>query len=339
MSLTDQARESIKARLRHLQAVRDRVTIDADTHPSTPALYSDALRRRLAGDPNYYHGRPISGDELLRDMDHSGVDMALCWQNPAVTTYVSDQHENFGILRAVNAGIADLAQRYPTRVIPAGWTDPKALGEDGALEMVRICVEEWGFSVVKLNPAQNEYPIDSPVVIRMVDRIVALGAIPAFHFGADTEFTPAEGLRVVALRHSDWPVIGIHMGGGGPAFVAAESLYLAARTLGLTCPNIFFIESAKRDTHIESDLITYRAAGLPFAHNIAVGSDAPYGRVSWNFGGYRAMFGRLRNGATHGDPRLTEQPGLFDEAAVQDFMGRNMADLIIRADLSLLGKN
>jgi len=48
---------------------------------------------------------------------------------------------------------------------------------------------------------------------------------------------------------------------------------------------------------------------------------------------------RLRDGATHGDPRLTEKPGLFDEAAVQDFMGRNMADLIIRADLSLLGKN
>jgi len=113
MSLTDRAREAITARLRHLQTVRDRVTIDSDTHPSSPALYSDALRRRLAEDPNYFHGRPISGDELLRDMDHSGVDMALCWQNPAVTTYVNDQHENFAILRAVNAGIAELARQHP----------------------------------------------------------------------------------------------------------------------------------------------------------------------------------------------------------------------------------
>jgi predicted TIM-barrel fold metal-dependent hydrolase len=135
-----------------------------------------------------------------------------------------------------------------------------------------------GFPVVKLNPAQNAYPIDSPLVVRTVDRIVELGAIPAFHFGADTEFTPAEGLRSVALRHPDWPVIGVHMGGGEPAFVAAEPLYLVARALGLAVPNIFFILSAKREAHLESDLITYRAAGLPFAHNIAVGSDAPYGR-------------------------------------------------------------
>jgi hypothetical protein len=61
--------------------------------------------------------------------------------------------------------------------------------------------------------------------------------------------------------------------------------------------------------------------------------------LSWNFGGYRAMFASLRDGATHGDPRLAGKPSLFDEAAVQDFMGRNMANLIIRADLSLLGKN
>src|SRR3546814_2191031 len=36
-----------------------------------------------------------------------------------------------------------------SRTIPAGWTDPKALGVDRALEMVRLCVEEWGFPIVK----------------------------------------------------------------------------------------------------------------------------------------------------------------------------------------------
>jgi hypothetical protein len=49
------------------------------------------------------------------------------------------------------------------------------------------------------------------------------------------------------------------------------------------------------------------------------------------------MLGQLRNGATHPDPRLRDNPGLFDEDAVQDFMGRNLADLVIRADRSLLG--
>ncbi len=336
MALTELARDTIARRLRHLQSVRDRVVIDADTHPSSPALYSDALRRRLADDPNYFHGRPISCEELLRDMDHAGVNMALCWQNPAVTDYTDDQHRNFAALLAANAAIADLAQRNPTRVIPAGWTDPKALGEDAAARLVQTCVEEWGFPIVKLNPAQNRYPIDSPVVLRMVDRIVALGAVPAFHFGADTEFTPADGLRTVALRHPEWPVIGVHMGGGGPAYVEGEPLYQAARGLGLACPNIFFVLSAKRDTHMESDLIAYCQAGPPFARNVAVASDAPYGRVSWNFGGFRAMFATLRDGETHGDPRLRADPGLFDDLAVQGFMGRNLADLVIRTDLALL---
>ncbi len=336
MALTGLARDTIARRLQHLQSVRDRVVIDADTHPSSPALYSDALRRRLAADPNYFHGRPISGEELLRDMDHAGVDMALCWQNPAAITYTDDPRENFAALRAANVAIAELAQRNPTRVIPAGWTDPKALGEDEAAQLVQLCVEEWGFPIVKMNPAQNRFPIDSPVVLRMVDRIVALGAVPAFHFGADTAFTPAEGLRTVALRHPEWPVIGVHMGGGGPAYVEGEPLYQAARALGLSCPNIFFVLSAKRDTHMESDLITYRLAGPPFAHNIAVASDAPYGRISWNFGGFRAMFATLRDGAAHGDPRLRANPGLFDNAAVHDFMGRNLADLVIRTDLRLL---
>jgi hypothetical protein len=68
-----------------------------------------------------------------------------------------------------------------------------------------------------------------------------------------------------------------------------------------------------------------------------VASDAPYGRISWNFGGFRAMFATLRDGAAHGDPRLRANPGLFDNAAVHDFMGRNLADLVIRTDLRLLG--
>ena len=113
------------------------------------------------------------------------------------------------------------------------------------------------------------------MVLTLVDRIVALGAVPAFHFGADTPFTPAAGLGAVAMRHPDHPVIGVHMGGGGAGYMKADALYTAARELGLQCSNVFFILSAKRDTHIESDLIAYRAAGAPWRHNLAVASDAP----------------------------------------------------------------
>jgi predicted TIM-barrel fold metal-dependent hydrolase len=331
MSLSEAAARIVALRLRHLESVRDHVVIDGDTHPSDPATYSEALRERLARQPNYYQGRPISAAELVRDMDMAGVDMALCWQNPAVLAYTGDQARNFELLLAANQAIAGIALRYPTRIIPAGWTDPKALGVERAGELARICVEEWGFPIVKMNPAQNAYQIDDAMVQTLVDRIVGLGAVPAFHFGGDTPYTPAEGLRTIALRHPDHPVIGVHMGGGGAGYMEADALYTAARELGLQCPNVFYLLSAKRDVHIESDLIAYRAAGAPWRHNLAVASDAPYGRVSWNFGGFRAMFAALAKAEGHSDPRLGANPGLFDEDTVRDFMGRNLADLTIAA--------
>ena len=331
MSLSEAATRVVAERLRYLESVRDHVVIDGDTHPSDPATYSDAVRERLRQSPNYYQGRPISAAELVRDMDLAGVDMALCWQNPAVLAYGPDQARNFDLLLAANQAIAGIATRYPGRIIPAGWTDPKAVGTARAAEIVEICVEEWGFPVVKLNPAQNGYQIDDAMVLALVDQIVGLGAVPAFHFGADTPFTPAAGLRTVALRHPDHPVIGVHMGGGGAGYMEADTLYTAARELGLQCPNVFFVMSAKRDTHIESDLIAYRTAGAPWRHNLAVASDAPYGRVCWNFGGFRAMFEALSKAEGHSDPRLSANPGLFDQDTVRDFMGRNLANLVIGA--------
>lgn len=334
--LTTEAHARIAARLRHLESVRDRVVIDADAHPSDPELFPDDVRARLRHDPNYYHGRPITGPELLSEMDQAGVDMALSWQNPAVLRYGADPEANHRALAAANRSIADLATAHPTRIIAAGWTDPKALGLERALDLVRTCVTEWGFPVVKMNPAQNAFPIDSEMVLRVVDEIVALGAIPAFHYGSDTPYTPADGLERVAARHPDHPVIGVHMGGGGGHYVEADPLYLASRELGLRRPNIFFVLSAKRDTHMESDLITYRLAGPPFSRNIAIGSDVPYGRITWNFGGCRGLFAALKDGARHGDPRLQARPDLFDGEAVQDFMGRNFADLIIAADRRMI---
>lgn len=339
MSLSEQARQLVERRLGHLEQVRDRVVIDGDVHPSDPGLYPSDVTARVAANPNYYQGRPLTSPEVLREMDQAGVDMALCWQNPAVLRYGDDQKRNFEALSAANAYIHDLARTHPDRIIPGGWTDPKALGVEGAIELVRVCVEEWGFPIVKMNPAQNAYRIDSDVVLAMVDAIVAHGAVPAFHFGSDTEFTPAEGIEAVALRHPEHPVIGVHMGGGGGHFVEADPLYLAARDLGLRRPNLFYVLSAKRDAHMESDLITYALAGAPFSRNLAMASDAPYGRMSWNFGGARAMFAAMKDGARHNDRRLQANPAFFDDATVQAFMGRNLADLVIAADRRLLARD
>jgi predicted TIM-barrel fold metal-dependent hydrolase len=332
------AKNRIQQQLAFLQSNKNNLIIDADTHLTDIENLAPMFREKLQSTPDYYQGRPIDANDLVREMKMAGVDMSLVWQNPAATLYPGAQERNFEHLLAANRYIYDTAVKYPEKFIPGGWTDPKALGFEKALKLAEICVKEFGFAIVKLNPAQNQFPIDSPQVTDMVTEIVKLGAIPAFHYGADTPFTPASGLKNLATRFPESPIIAIHMGGGGAGYMEAEKLYHESRQLGLKHPNIRFVLSAKRDTHIESDLITYQMAGEPFKNNLFCASDAPYGRQTWNFGGYRFMFESLLNGGNHTDERLRNNPHLFKNEDVKGYMGGNFAGFIIRGYENLLAK-
>jgi len=329
-SLAPNTRAAVEARLAWLDDCNDRLVLDGDAHVSDLAALPETAAKRLAAEHGYYHGRPISAEQLVAELDMAAVDAALVWQNPAATLRGPDRVENYEALLAANRYVHAAAERFPRRLIPAGWTDPRALGLEGALKLVEICMRQFGFAVVKMNPAQNRFPIDSAEVFAVVELICALGGIPAFHVGGDTPFTPASGLAQIARHIAPRRLIAVHMGGGGSGYVEGEQLYHDIRALGLAQPNLFFVQSAKRDTHIESDLIAYQSAGDSFPENIAVGSDAPYGRVSWNFGGYRAMFASLAD-ARHPDPRLRARPSLFSSAAVRGYLGGNLARLIAGA--------
>lgn len=322
--------DRIKQQMAYLERHKDHLVIDADTHPTDTARLPRALRQPYEATPNYYHGRPISREDLLREMAMAQVDMALIWQNPAATQYTDDPNENFDRLLAANRYIYDAAQEYPEKFIPGGWTDPKALGLDNALKMVDHCMQQFGFFIVKMNPAQNAYMIDSPEVFTIVDRIAALGGAPTFHYGADTQYTPPEGLEKIAQRYPDTRIVAVHMGGGGASFAEAEEHALRTRELGLRYPNLFFPISTKRETHIESDLITYQLAGPPFNRNLASASDAPYGRQTWNFGGFRAVLDSLVDSENHTDVRVREQPDQFTEAMAQNLLGVNFADFVLQ---------
>lgn len=331
MSLSPDAHARVAARLDYMEGAAGNLVIDGDVHPTDADALPPDMAERVAQDPDYFHGRPLLSDDLVPTMDAAGVDMALCWQNPATLPYTDDKAENARRLTGANARIAALADRHPTRVIPAGWTDPKALGVEAACTLARTCVERFGMPVVKMNPAQNAYPIDDPMVLAVVDVIAGLGAVPAFHFGADTEFTPTEGLARVAEHLGTHPVIGVHMGGGGGHFVESEATYQSARALGLLRENVFYVLSAKRDAHIESDVIAY--AQSEARHRIAVASDAPYSGMVWNFAAYRGLFAQMQSGA-HPDRRLAGA-GL-SAGTVAGYMGGNLAALVTAADRRLL---
>jgi predicted TIM-barrel fold metal-dependent hydrolase len=270
--------------LEHLKQHQLRVVIDADTHASDLLGYGP----RAA---HYYHGRPLSAEEIMAEMDAAAVDMANIWQNPAATRYPGDPAGNYDALLAANEYIHRAACQHPQRLLPSGWTDPQALGVEGACRLATQLVRDFHFAIVKMNPAQNRYPIDSAPVIEVVDHIVSLGATPAFHYGADTPFTPASGLAAIAARLGDHPVLAVHMGGGGAGYVEAEAQYHHSIALGLEHRNIHYIFSALRDTYIASAVQQYSAAGQ--GHRLFCASDAPYGHIAWNYGGFRALFAAL----------------------------------------------
>ncbi|MCW5966318.1 MAG: amidohydrolase family protein [Bryobacterales bacterium] len=334
------ARTHLETQGRFLRAHADTLVCDADVHVSDLAALAGPLRERYETSVGYYHGRPISAEDAVAEMDTAGVSLANIWQNPAATTYPGGEDENAEALLAANRYVAESARRFPGRFVPSGWTDPKSCGVFNAKTIVTTCVREFGFVLVKMNPAQNRFPIDSPEVLEVVDHIVELGAVPTFHYGADTPFTPAEGLETLLRRHPGHPLVAVHMGGGGAGYLNAESLYQQSRQLGLRYPNLRFILSAKRDTHIETALITYQHAGAPFHQNLFCASDAPYGRMSWNFGGYRGMFHALRAyAATHQDVRVRSNQDLFDDASVQGYLGGNFARFLAEASERLLAKH
>lgn len=314
------------------------LTIDADTHITDTENLAKEVRRPMEATEHYYHGRPISAEELLRQMKLAEVDMSLVWQNPAATVYSDDPQFNYDSLLAANRYIAESARRHPKQLIPAGWTDPNALGIDGAVKLARYCVEELGVGIVKINPAQNKFPINGREVRAVVEAVAETGAIIAFHYGADTPYTPPEGLEEIAGLFPELPFIAVHMGGGGAAYEDSDAMYTASRELGLRRENIRFVESAKRDVHIESDFIAYRQAGEPYSGHIFCGSDAPYGNQLFHFAGYRAMLRAFLRGGEHHDPRLRRQPELFDEAAIQGYLGGNFARFIVQVYSRVLEK-
>lgn len=340
--LTEKATRRLQSLSDYLDENKNSLIIDGDTHPTDIAELEGEILTRYQSTSSYYHGRPISDSELIESMNAAAIDMSLIWQNPAAFCYSDRIDQNFEYLLRANKAIDRFASQSPTRFIPAGWTDPKSLGTEGALKLVDILIGELGFPIVKMNPAQNSYPIDSPEVFKVVQRITELGATPAFHFGGDSPYTPASRLERIVRQFPESTIIGVHMGGGGSHYVDGDNTYIEARELGLKFTNLFYVLSAKRDTHMESDLIRYTSQGPPFNENMAWGSDAPYGLQSWNIGGFMKMFETLTDRPSLIKKSANGDRPLFDLLVGQRYLGTNLANLVItscRRVLKTAGKD
>ncbi len=243
--------------------------IDADCHIS----------------PSPQGGNSILLEELLRRMDGAGVDQALTWLQPPYTREIDES----------NAYVAEAAARFPDRILGYGWADPN-LGVDKAKDAVRRCLDEYGFFGVKMNGAQNSYPIDDPkLALPVIEEIAKRKTTLAFHIGADAyNNTHPYRLDRIAALFPDLRIFAVHMGGASFDDMSDLVIDVARKR-----PNVYLIGSAVRAQPI---LRAIRELG---ADRVCFGSDTPFELMHVE----RAKYDALLSTAVSADERALVMGG------------------------------
>jgi predicted TIM-barrel fold metal-dependent hydrolase len=92
-----------------------------------------------------------TGEKVVAKMDAAGVDKSciFCVDYAAITGEPGVEIEE------QNRMVAEAAKRFPDRLIPFFSIDPR---RDGALEMFKRGVEDWGMKGLKFHPTAGFYP-------------------------------------------------------------------------------------------------------------------------------------------------------------------------------------
>jgi predicted TIM-barrel fold metal-dependent hydrolase len=225
--------------------------IDADTHITPTAA-------------------EFSIEQLLSAMDRADVEKALTWLRP-------DYHREE--IEGHNAYVHRAMKTHPDRILGFGWADP-TVSVAHAKEMVKRCVEDYGFYGVKLNGAQNYYHIDDPdLALPVIDEIAKTGTMLAFHTGSDA-YSQTHPYRVgnIARQYPDTPILMVHMGGVRIPNLCREAIEVATQY-----PNITLIGSAAPAKDV------LRAIKILGASRLCFGSDAPFALMHVEVAKYRAL--------------------------------------------------
>ena len=196
-----------------------------------------------------HSGRTYSADEMLAQMDACGIDRSLVIPFPIVDDY-RKQHDE----------IAVPVRAQPARFAGAVCLNP-FLPRKEFLDEVRRCVEELGFSGIKLQP---QYQALNPVSARsdFLFETASQYKIPViWHTGSGAPFALPSLLIAPARRFPDLPIVLSHCGG--------SVYFLEAIVAAGVCPNIYLELSSLMPHHILEVM-----AHVP-ASRLMIGSDLP----------------------------------------------------------------
>jgi uncharacterized protein len=150
-----------------------------------------------------------TGEKLVAGMDAAGIDKTCIFAHdtgrqagePAVP--IEEQ----------NRIVGKAAARLPDRLVSFFSIDPR---RDGALELFKKGIEDWGMKGLKLHPTAGFYPYD-PACYPFYEKCVEYGIPVIFHTGSQPapmkfRFTQPIHVDDVAADFPDLPIIMAHVG-------------------------------------------------------------------------------------------------------------------------------
>lgn len=149
-----------------------------------------------------------TGEKMIKSMDEAGIDFTLICHvdnvdNPVVTSEFTQM---------INKAIADIANKYPDRVMALAGVDPR---RPEALDMLKQCFEEYGMKGLKYHP-DNGYDPSGPESYKLLEYLEKRDGILLTHTGPlypnRSKFTDPILLSDVTVDFPNLKVIAAHMG-------------------------------------------------------------------------------------------------------------------------------
>ncbi len=196
-----------------------------------------------------HSGRVTTAADMLRSMDHSGIDRALLIPFPVVADY-HREHDQIGAA----------LQAHPDRFCGAACLDP-FVPEEKYREEVKRCRETYGFCALKLQPQyQGLNPLSERSAF-LFETALENSLVLVCHTGAGAPFALPSLYIHPARRYPDLPIVLGHAGGG---IYALEAVVAAS-----ICPNVF-IELSTLTPHAVLEILQHIGPS-----RLMAGSDLP----------------------------------------------------------------
>jgi len=150
----------------------------------------------------------VTGEKIMRWMNDAGIDITC-----VNTVDNVDNQTTQETAQMANKRIADIANKYPDRLMAFAGIDPR---RENALEMLKQCFEEYGMKGLKYH-CDSGYDPNSPESIKILKYLEKKGGILLTHTGplgppAQCKYTEPILLSETSNKLPKLKIIAAHMG-------------------------------------------------------------------------------------------------------------------------------